>query len=398
MHFLSEVIMSDINVSTDPDQYAEYVSKMLATYRFSIHLPPDGNRTHTLEIERDGKRIAVLLKNHKARCNVAVVEKFLDFLDTPGAERFTAGWIVSSSGFSKPAITHIESLQSKRLNLWTDVGKKLERTYPPMDNAPAEHPVNPGKARQKYFGIFTCKGGVGKTTIAAHLAGAFALMGYDVVLLDLDPEKNLRKLFMQGADDDAPSLYLPSIMKGRPGSTITVLDHDEWEPSQYRDMQIVICDCSPVLEQNPRSLVERFDYCVVPTTLTPLGIAKNADVITRTFHHIRKLNSQAGLFALINAYDPSEALAKKNEKLLQHLARHLSSYIHTDPLSRFIHPTDAAIRYSTILQYWGFHLIDGSKPQLAFSEQRGKNHPRTDFLKLADYLESHTEIDDMRKG
>jgi chromosome partitioning protein len=389
--------MTTIQIPADPEQYADLVSKMLTRYGFAVSLPPDGSRSHTLEIVRDGKRFAVLLKNHKAKCNVAQVEKFMDFLDVPGSERFQAGWFVSTSGFSKPALTHVETMQSKKLCLWTHTDTEMQRTYPPRDNVQPEAAVSPRLTRQKYFGVFTCKGGVGKTTIAAHLAGAFALMGYDVVLLDLDPEKNLRKLFMQGPDDEAPSLYVPSQTKGRPGSTITVLNHDEWEPSQYRDMQIVICDCSPVLEQNPAALVERFDYCVVPTTLTPLGIAKNADVITRTFRHIRQMNSHAGLFALINGYDPSEALAKKNEKLLQHLARHLSGFIHTDPLCRFIHPDDAVIRFSTTLQYWGFHLIDGTKPQLAFSEQRGKNHPRTDFLKLAEYLEDHTAIEELRK-
>ena len=389
--------MADMIIPADPEQYAEIVAKMLTRYGYSVSQPPLGSRGHTLEVEKEGRRFAVLLKNHKAKCNVAQIEKFLDYLDAPGSERFQGGWFISTSGFSKPAVTHVESMQSKNLYLWSHIDSKLQRTYPLLEPPPVE-PSQPNQpARQKYFGVFTCKGGVGKTTIAAHLAGAFALMGYDVVLLDLDPEKNLRKLFMQGPDDEAPSLYVPSQTKGRPGSTITVLNHDEWEPSQYRDMQIVICDCSPVLEQNPAALVERFDYCIVPTTLTPLGIAKNADVITRTFRHIRQINVQAALFALINGYDPSEALAKKNEKLLQHLARHLSAYIRTDSLCRFIHPDDAVIRFSTTLQYWGFHLIDGTKPQLAFSEQRGKNHPRTDFLKLADYLEDHTAIEELRK-
>ena len=389
--------MSDIQIPTDPEQYAELVSRLLASHGFTVTRPPEGSRSHTLEIERDGNRIAVLLKNHKAKCNVAQIEKFVDFLESPGAERFQFGWMISASGFSKPALTHIETSHVKRLNLWSQVGSRIQRTYPPSDGSLAEPQTQPRTSRQMYFGVFTCKGGVGKTTIAAHLAGAFALMGYDVVLLDLDPEKNLRKLFMQGPDDEAPSLYVPSRTKGQPGSTITVLNHDEWEPAQYREMQIVICDCSPVLEQNPASLVARLDYCVVPTTLTPLGIAKNADVITRTFRHIRQMNDHAALFALINGYDPSEAVAKKNEKLLQHLARHLSTYIQTDPLCRFIHPDDAVIRFSTTLQYWGFHLIDGTKPQLAFSEQRGKSYPRTDFLKLADYLEDHTAIEELRR-
>lgn len=394
--------MSEIQMPKDPDQYAELVSRLFSGYGFSVAMPPAGSRIHTLEISRDGKRFAVLLKNHKAKCNVAQVEKFLDFLDAPGSDRFDGGWIVSTSGFSKPALTHVESVCSRRLSLWTQSGKQIQRTWPPSDQQlqQMQQTVSAGNAemRQKYIGIFTCKGGVGKTTIAAHLAGAFALMGYDVVLLDLDPEKNLRKLFMQGADDEAPSLYIPAGRKGVPGSTITVLNHDEWEPSQYRDQQIVICDCSPVLEQNPAALVARFDYCVVPTTLTPLGIAKNADVITRTFRHIRNMNQTAELFALINGYDTAEAQIKKNEKLLQHLLRHLNGYIRTDPLCRFIHPDDAVIRFSAMLQYWGFHLIDGSKPQLAFAETRGKSHPRTDFLQLADYLENHTEIEGMKRG
>lgn len=390
--------MSDPAIQYDAEKFIVIVAESLKRHGFEVLQPPAGSRSHDLEIVKGDRKYAVLLKSHKAKCNVAQIEKFLDFLDAPGSERFEAGWFISTSGFSKPALTHAETLHSPRLVLWTHLGKEMHRTYPPILNPPQQQPQSPRTARQKYFGIFTCKGGVGKTTIAAHLAGAFALMGYDVVLLDLDPEKNLRKLFMHGSADEAPSLYVPSQVKGQPGSTITVLNHDEWEPSHYRDMQIIICDCSPVLEQNPGSLVERFDYCVVPTTLTPLGIAKNADVITRTFRHIRQMNRHAALFALINGYDPAEALAKKNEKLLQHLSSHLSEYTRTDPSCRFIHPEDAVIRFSTTLQYWGFHLIDGSKPTLAFSEQRGKNHPRTDFLQLADYLERHTEIEELRKG
>ena len=72
--------------------------------------------------------------------------------------------------------------------------------------------------------MFTCKGGVGKTTVAAHLAGAFALQGYDVILVDLDPDRNLRKLFIEDqiSDDETASLYVPAHRKGFIGSTITV--------------------------------------------------------------------------------------------------------------------------------------------------------------------------------
>ena len=164
----------------------------------------------------------------------------------------------------------------------------------------------------RYFGIFTCKGGVGKTTVAAHLAGAFALQGYDVILLDLDPDKNLRKLFLddQESDDDA-SLYVPAHKKGELGATITVLNADEWDERSYPDVKVVICDCSPVLSENPQTLVKKFNYCVIPTTLNPLGIAKNGDVITRTFKHIRDANKSAEMFTLINYFNATKAIQKE---------------------------------------------------------------------------------------
>jgi chromosome partitioning protein len=48
------------------------------------------------------------------------------------------------------------------------------------------------------------------------------------------------------------------------------------------------------------------------------------------------------------------------------------------------------------LLYWGYHIIEGSKPQLAFRETAGRSYPRTDFLQLAEYLESHTDLDKLR--
>jgi chromosome partitioning protein len=78
-----------------------------------------------------------------------------------------------------------------------------------------------------------------------------------------------------------------------------------------------VCDCSPVLSENPKSLVARFDYCIIPTSLNPLGVAKKADVICRTFEQIRRFNPTAKMFSLINGYDPSKEAAHRNELLLE---------------------------------------------------------------------------------
>ena len=158
-----------------------------------------------------------------------------------------------------------------------------------------------------YIGVFTCKGGVGKTTVSAHLAGAFALNGYDVALIDLDRQQNMRKLLGEG-------VYLPAT-KGELGSVISVLSHEDWDEADYKETKIVVCDCNPEFDANPAEFIKKFDYCLIPTTLNPLGINKNADVIKRTFDEIRSVNKDAHLFVLINNLQTDED--NRNEFLNQ---------------------------------------------------------------------------------
>ena len=386
---------------TNPDDFEKLIAVLCEKNGYKATMPPANTKGYDIELNKDHECIAVQVKNHKAKCNVAQILKFQDYLELPIASKFTSGWFISASGFGKPAITHVGTERPSNLSLGTYCNGEILWNYPEcIGKTDPEDVAETDPETLKYFGVFTCKGGVGKTTTAAHLAGAFALMGYNVILIDLDPDKNLRKLFVQDPTDEDgdASLYVPPKAKGQEGATITVLNHDQWNEDHYKkDTRIVICDCSPVLSQNPRTLVEKFDYCIIPTTLNPLGIAKNSDVIIRTFKHIRSMNSKAEMFALINSYDSSSVAQKKNEILLSHLKRHIDSYAKEDPKCKFIHPDDAKIRYSTALLYWGYHIIEGSKPQLAFREIAGRSYPRTDFLQLADYLENHTDIDRLRK-
>jgi cellulose biosynthesis protein BcsQ len=52
----------------------------------------------------------------------------------------------------------------------------------------------------KSIAVFNNKGGVGKTTLAYHLASALALLGKKTLLVDLDPQSNLT-LFGYGTDE-----------------------------------------------------------------------------------------------------------------------------------------------------------------------------------------------------
>ena len=312
----------------------------------------------------------------------------------------SAGWLISTSGFSKPALTHIRTERPSNLRLGTSTPYGIRWDYDPLGEEELEADeifgLSNAEAQQPptYIGVFTCKGGVGKTTVAAHLAGAFALQGYDVILVDLDPDKNLRKLFIedQTSDDETASLYVPAHRKGFTGSTITVLNAEEWDERQYPDVKIVICDCSPVLSENPSRFIRRFDHCLIPTTLSPLGIAKNGDVIIRTFRHIRSINNTAALHSLINCYIDDGAFVKRNRTLLSALENYIRDYQKEDSNCQLIDPKDARIRRNDNLLYWGYHIVDGTMPRLAFNEVLGRSVPRTDFLQLAEYLETKTSI------
>ncbi|MGD1920379.1 MAG: AAA family ATPase [Pleurocapsa sp.] len=369
-------------------------------------MPPDNTRGYDIELNRGNDCIAVQVKNHRAKCNVAQIRKFQNFLELPLASRFNQGWFVSASGYSKPSLTNVNAEQPDNLSLVTFQGiSQIIWDYNPPSNIPiqtiaAAYEPPKESSKTKYIGVFTCKGGVGKTTVAAHLAGAFALMGHDVILLDLDPDRNLRKLFLQDIEDENgdASIFVPAINRNELGTTITVLNADQWKEEDYSDVKVIICDCSPVLSENSQSLVEKFDYCVIPTTLNPLGVSKHGDVIIRTFKHIRQRNPQAEMFALINNYISNQNLVRRNRALFDHLNRSLGEYTSIDPKCKLIHPDAAKIRHSIALLYWGYHIVAGTEPQLAFRESGGRSFPRTDFLQLAEYLEEHTTIDELRSS
>lgn len=337
---------------------------------------PRTEKNYNLEISKpDAFSAAVQVRNQRGRVHLGQVEKFLDFLAKPDSKNFSEGLFISTGGFTKSVYTHLreEKIRHLRLAILRDEHLVWE---------PEKFDAQQEKDRTIYVGVFTCKGGVGKTTISAHLAGAFALNGYDVALVDLDRQQNLRKLLGE-------ELYIPAT-KGVEGSTISVLSGDEWNDAAKRKTKIVVCDCNPEFDANPIEFIRKFDYCIVPTTLNPLGINKNADVIKRTFSQIRRENTRAHLFVLINNLQNDEE--SRNIILNQILKSQFDEITRLDKRCHYVNPEDVAIRFSKQLLYWGFHIFDRSKPQLAFRSIGRYSYPRMDFLKLVDYLESRTQI------
>ncbi|MBD2077791.1 AAA family ATPase [Phormidium sp. FACHB-592] len=339
-------------------------------------LAPPNTLGYDIELVRGSEYVAVQVKHQRAKVHAGQLEKFIDFLERPAAAKFTQGFLLSASGFTASVFTYMRTEEVVDVAL----GSFKDNQIVWEDG---DIPQPPPRAQLTYIGVFTCKGGVGKTTISAHLAGAFALNGYDVVLIDLDRQSNLRKLLGDG-------VYIPG-RRGGLGATITVLNHTEWREEEYPDTRVVICDCSPEYDANPEAFIEKFNYCLIPTTLNPLGINKNADVIRRTFAAVRRININAELFVIVNNYHSDES--RRNEVLNRILKTEFETLMADDSKCHYIDPETVAIRFSKQLLYWGYHIVENDKPQLAFREVGGRSLPRTDFLKLLDYLEDHTNIE-----
>ena len=114
--------------------------------------------------------------------------------------------------------------------------------------------------------VLNQKGGVGKTTIAVHLARSFQLSGHEVMLVDSDPQGSAR-------DWAAAKVEQP----------LTVVGMDR--PTLDRDVKrlgcggIVVIDGAPQLKDMAASAIKAADLAVIPVQPSPYDIWATADLV-----------------------------------------------------------------------------------------------------------------------
>jgi chromosome partitioning protein len=362
----------------DPHDFEQVIGLLFQREGWEIEFPKSNNKGYDIAAQKGGDVAAIQVKLQKSPVGSPPLAQFLDFLEHPIAARFNKGFFISSSGFSSGALRFFAERGKKNVSL--EVFENETGTRKQVIDQVIRK-ITPPITDRTYIGIFTAKGGVGKTIVSAHLAGAFALNDYDVALLDLDPQRSLSLLLDDG-------LYFRSNGNGL-GNTITVFRHQDWDDNLAPEVKIVICDCSPDFANNPPEVMQKLKYCIIPTTLTPLGINRGGEVLANTLQQIRSVNKEAYVFVLLNnVYNDNTKMAQVLKEEYRLSCRKLEK----DKRFRFIDTDECFIRHSKQLVYWGSHIYDRTRSKLAFDPVGGRSLPKLDFLGLVGYLENQTSI------
>jgi chromosome partitioning protein len=151
----------------------------------------------------------------------------------------------------------------------------------------------------KTISFISQKGGVGKTTLAIHLAVAFAADGMNVAILDLDPQasaaewKDFRDEEMPGVIA-IPSSRLPKVLKELEG----------------READVVILDTAPHSEGTALDAARAADLILVPcqpSIMDLRAMRKTTDLLK----HIKKPT-----YAVLNGVSVQGSAALGTEKAI----------------------------------------------------------------------------------
>jgi len=133
--------------------------------------------------------------------------------------------------------------------------------------------------------VASSKGGVGKTTIASHLAAQSALSGQRTVIVDADPQGSSTRWAQRRAELDSAVLPIDGTRKN-------------WHKQIPEDAQRVIIDApAGAMREQLESFLEVADAVVVPVLPSTLDIDASVDFLNSLAKHprVRKGQLRVGL-------------------------------------------------------------------------------------------------------
>lgn len=160
------------------------------------------------------------------------------------------------------------------------------------------------------------KGGVGKTTLALHLAGEWARRGHRVTLVDADPQGSALDWSEQRAREGLPRLF------GTVGLARDTLHREA--PELARNADHVVIDGPPRVAGLMRSALLAADVILIPAQPSPFDGWASAEIL-RLVEEARLFRPQLVVRFVLNrcaartiiARETSDALAEQDPPVLR---------------------------------------------------------------------------------
>ncbi|MFD7161672.1 ParA family protein [Kribbella sp. NPDC059898] len=203
-------------------------------------------------------------------------------------------------------------------------------------------------ACRRVVAVINGKGGVGKTSTAANVAGQAADAGHNVLLLDFDPQANLSEDFgvtQAGTGHDAGAALFDAVARGRelvpshpqirprldlcgadpnntralvawltahlgqPGGELAVARALAPVAPRY---DLVIMDVPPVLEEPRRVAMAAARFLLIPTQ-ADISSLKGLRLVSEQFRQARNVNPELQLLGVLLTFVPEAGKAIRKD-------------------------------------------------------------------------------------
>jgi len=231
--------------------------------------------------------------------------------------------------------------------------------------------------RLQKFAVLNNKGGVGKSTIAVHVAHGLAIRGKKVLLVDMD-EQNDAGLFLGFTSDDySKSLY--DVLVGHEGTNLSecivcARDNLDLLPAKYIDRingelykepdirsflnrkfsgleqlgyNYVIFDCGPQRSKINDAILYFVDGIIVPVQVEAASVM----AIGNIYEYLSDLGLDSGMISMVvpNMFDQRTSDGKENLEFIKEFFA--DTDIVTAPILRRIKITECGKVGKTVYEY-----------------------------------------------